>query len=240
MEKISHANGGSVAEYSPPSAENSLVGEQDSSERTDPEVRRKLKILGDRRELDLSDQILLGSPDAEFVVVKLFDYSCHHCRQLHFQFEEARRRYGDQLSIVLVPVPLNSGCNPAIKETYPRHSYACLYARLALAVWKHKRESFPEFHAWLFASEDPPEPGTAKREARRLIGNQIIAATIDDPWVEGHLKACVQLYDECGRGGIPKLLLGPAVAKGNAESADELCGILEKHLGIKAPQTAGR
>jgi protein-disulfide isomerase len=203
---------------------------------------RQWTILGGKRTLDVTQFPLLGRPDAEFLVGKIFDYCCPHCRELERQFELAQPRYGDRLAIVLIPVPLNSGCNRAVGQTYPRHAYACLYAKLALAIWKESPDRFPEFHRWLFDPIDPPEPAAAKREARRLLDDQDPDELSSQPWVEQQLEKCVDLYELCGSRGIPKLILGSAVAKGTIKSVDELCAVLEAHLGIKAlpPQAADR
>ena len=45
---------------------------------------------------------LVGSPDAPYVVILLFDYKCPHCQQMHFMLDEAVRRYGGKLAFALV------------------------------------------------------------------------------------------------------------------------------------------
>jgi hypothetical protein len=78
-------------------------------------------------------------------------WSCLRCRRfLHGLLDRCLRRYGaEQIAFVLLPVPLESRCNPAITVVEPGREGACEYARLALAVWQAAPERFAEFDAVL-------------------------------------------------------------------------------------------
>ena len=54
------------------------------------------KRLARFERLDLDEQIILGSPDAPYLIAEMFDYACHHCRRLHGHVKKAQQRYGDQ------------------------------------------------------------------------------------------------------------------------------------------------
>jgi uncharacterized membrane protein/protein-disulfide isomerase len=193
-----------------------------------------VRLLAGKVELRIDQQLLLGAPSAELFVVTLFDYTCPHCRGMHAQLRAALDHYGDRLAIVLIPIPLNTGCNPAIDATSPQHAFACHYARLALAVWKNNRAAFPQFHDWLFAPIDAPPPGVAGTRAASLVRNQRLNEAILDPWVDAHLKACIELYRAYGGGQIPKLILAGSVVTGDIERREDLFALIDAALARRA------
>ena len=115
--------------------------------------------------LDVYDHPLLGSPTAPHVAIQLFDYTCPQCRQVHQHFEQVRARYGNQLAILVLPVPLASQCNRHIPQTHSSHAYDCRYARLALAVWRLRPADFEPYHRWLMEGQQvPPFDAAARRD----------------------------------------------------------------------------
>jgi len=191
---------------------------------------RTVKILGGKIKLRVDEQVVLGDATAGKYVVELFDYTCPHCRKMHFQLRAARQRYG--LGIILIPTPLNPGCNPAVKNTQQSHVFACMYARLALAVWKHNRAAFPEFHDWLFESIHPPPSGIARSRAHKLIPNRQLFDAVSDPWVDDHLAKCVRIYRLYRAGAIPKVVIGTRLLTGSFDSENELFKMVERSLGV--------
>ena len=51
-------------------------------------------VVDGKLEWDTCGHPVLGDPEAKYVVVKMFDYTCRHCRKLHHHLERARKRYG--------------------------------------------------------------------------------------------------------------------------------------------------
>lgn len=200
---------------------------------------RTLSLLGGKVKLRVDEQLLLGPPSAEMLLVTLFDYTCPHCRGMHFQLRAARAHYGDRLGLILIPVPLNSGCNSAIDATSPQHDYACHYARLALVVWKHNREAFPQFHDWLFEPLDAPPPGVARRRAAELVSKQPLNEAILDPWVDNRLRDCVSLYRRYGGGRIPKIVMAGRVITGDVERRKDLFRLIDTALSNLTRSSAG-
>jgi uncharacterized membrane protein len=192
---------------------------------------RTLPLLGGKVKLRVDEQLLLGPPAAEMLLVTLFDYTCPHCRAMHYQLRAARAHYGDRLGLILIPVPLNSGCNSAIDATSPQHDYACHYARLALIVWKHNRKAFPQFHDWLFEPLDAPPPGVARRRAAELVSDQPLNEAILDPWVDNRLRDCVALYRNYGGGQIPKIVMAGRVITGDIERRKDLFRLIDTAFG---------
>ena len=108
---------------------------------------------------------ILGAPQAPHLVVVLADYTCPHCRKLHGMLVEARKRYGGQFAVMIVPTPMNGKCNGAVASTAAIHENACELAKLALAVWRANPSAFEKIDAALFNPAAPPTP----EEARAIL-----------------------------------------------------------------------
>ena len=91
-----------------------------------------MTFLDGKIKLNVYDEAVLGSPEAKYVVVELMDYTCPHCRKMHALVQQALERYGDQLAVVIMPIPLELECNPMVTSTDPMHRGACKISRLAL------------------------------------------------------------------------------------------------------------
>jgi protein-disulfide isomerase len=167
------------------------------------------------------------------VIVKLFDYTCKHCRKLHRQLEEACQRYGGQLAIVVLPVPLNSGCNEYIDYNHPDHKLACEYAKLAMAVWRLAPEKFPTFHKWLMGTDPLPPLSEARSRAEEYADAEALKRAEGDDAVGKLLKQAILLFKRCGAGAIPKLILGDKAVRGELRTSQELFRVLERHTGLK-------
>src|SRR5688500_13384913 len=76
-----------------------------------PEPEPTFTILDGQFTLDLKTVPVTGPLNAPKKVVKLFDYTCHHCRDTHRALEPVRKSYSNQLAVISLPVPLESSCN---------------------------------------------------------------------------------------------------------------------------------
>ncbi|MCA9248530.1 MAG: vitamin K epoxide reductase family protein [Planctomycetales bacterium] len=182
--------------------------------------------------MNAREHIVLGDSDAPHLIVELFDYTCPHCRALYGQTEHVREAMGDGLAIVLLPVPFEKKCNPRIENENEIHKNACLYASLAIAVWKYAPEAFPAFHEFLMQGERPPEPEAARTRARLLLGAERVEAARASRSIAQHIEKCVDAYILLGSGSVPKLVIHDATMTGEARSGDELLQIVRDHLGI--------
>jgi len=207
---------------------------------TRPPVKtgRKIAVLDGRAELNIDDYPIIGSPEAEHILVDLFDYTCHHCRTMHHHLDAALERYGDNIGIVLVMVPMNRGCNSIIRgPTHPDHRDACKLARLALAVWRTAPQQFPEFHHWLI---EPDKKSRSAKEARAraiaLVGEAALNDELAGWRIDEQLQLNSNLYGLAGAGKIPKLLFFQTVVRGEMETAGELFDLMEKELKIEPVQ----
>lgn len=201
---------------------------------TGPGPDRQVAVLNGKLTLDVHELPVLGDPDAPKLIVLLFDYCCPHCRATHGYLLGGMPRYAGQYALVLLPMPLDAKCNPAIDETEPRFKESCELIRVALAVWRTKPEAFPQFDAWLYEPEQPRTVAEAKAAAAKLVGEAALAAALQDPWIESRIAADVKAYGESGVETLP-LLLSPGMdgVVGRPESAEELFEILERDLGLK-------
>lgn len=202
--------------------------------------RTHVGLLNGQVSFDPNDVPILGRPDAPHLVVSLFDYACPHCRRMHGYLLEAHRRYGDDLAIVTLPIPLNASCNPTVEHTEPRFEDSCRLAKNALAVWRARPEAFAEFDHWLFESQDPRTANQADARAAELVGQAALDHALADPRIDQQLQLAVQLHRlSMGEDGaftsIPKLIFPDRFFVGVPADAPELFAFLEDALGLRPP-----
>ncbi len=194
---------------------------------------RRLKLIGGRFILNLDEHMRLGSSDAPHVIVELFDYTCSHCRRMHGHIKKARIRYGDQLAVVLLTIPMHSRCNPSVSSGPRHHQNACELAQLADAVWWHRREQFPEFHDWLFEGPKHPAIDKVHRYVVELIGEEAFADAKTDSTYRARLLRCIEAYDQCRKGRIPKIIIGDKVSSGAILYPRDFYDLIESNLSIE-------
>ncbi|MFZ2286963.1 MAG: vitamin K epoxide reductase family protein [Bacteroidales bacterium] len=186
---------------------------------------------------------MTGSPDAPHVVTLLFDYQCTHCQQLHFMLDETVLLHEGKLAFMLCPAPLDPGCNSFIPPGRDEYRNSCELAKISLAVWRGRREAFPEFENWMFTFETgdrwhPRSPEAARVKAVELLGKDLFDAALSDPWIEEYLQTSIGIFGRTiqnGMGGIPKLIYGSRWVTPESFSAGDLAMILQKSLLVPEP-----
>jgi uncharacterized membrane protein len=197
---------------------------------------RLFSFYGGRFTLDLNDVPVIGASTNPYVVVSLFDYTCHHCQIMHGRLVEAQRLFSNDLVIASLPMPLDPRCNSTVKRTPPEHTNACDYARLGLAVWRADRTKHAELDRWLFGFPKPPPMIEAQAFAARLVGAEALTRSAQDPWVEQQLQFDVKVFEAAylaGQGSMPQTIVGTNVAVG-PYSHEELLRLLGVNFGLKA------
>jgi uncharacterized membrane protein/protein-disulfide isomerase len=209
-----------------------LPGDRNADSGPGPD--RQVAVLNGRLVVDVRQAPHIGNPDAPHVLVLLFDYCCPHCRATHGFLAEGLQRYPDQYVIVLLPMPLDTDCNPSVSETEPRFEEACDLARLALAAWSVNPEAFGEFDRWLFEPERPRALTEARQHAESLVDPALLQAALADPAIDARIAADVAAYVQSGAQTIP-VLLSPEMdaVVGRTETAEDLFAILEPELGLQ-------
>jgi uncharacterized membrane protein len=176
------------------------------------------QILGGRALLDLKKVPLWGPSDAPTKLVSLYDYTCHHCRDMHPHVVGLRRTFGDKLAIVSLPVPLDARCNYLLRGTQRPHMNACEYAKLGLIVWRAKRDAIQPFDDWLFSFQNPPPLVEVTNKVVDMVGLMAFDSASRDPWIEQQLKTDIDIYAISGKefsnGAMPQFMIGSNVITG--------------------------
>jgi hypothetical protein len=185
---------------------------------------RELILANGRVRLNAASYPAIGGLSAELVVAVLFDYTCETCRANHPALLEALHRHGSQLTIILIPTPLDPACNIAIARLMPEHADACDYARYALAVWRAQPEKFAAYDAWLMAGGGarPPPLARARQYAEALVGVAPFTKALADAGLMHSLRDSGEIYRTLESGIIPKLLLPDQVLEGGFTSQAQL------------------
>jgi hypothetical protein len=199
---------------------------------------RQFQVFDGQFQFDLSQVPLIGRPDARHTLVSLFDYTCHHCRDLHGPLLEAQQRFSNDLAIVSLPMPLDGKCNPLIKRTQSPHTNACALATLGLTVWKADRAVWPKFEEWMFKPAQPPLPDQAQAYAEQLAGRAALERAATNEWVKHQLRQNIGLYEASYRkfrkGMMPQMIIGTNIVSGPV-TRDQLYELLATHFGLKSP-----
>ena len=205
-----------------------------------PALTRAMTFLDGKVKINVYDEAVLGSPEAKYVVVELMDYTCPHCRKMHALMHEALERYGDQLAVVVMPVPLELECNKMVASTDPMHRGACKISRMALAVAKADPSKFVDFHEFLLADPDKaPTSAQAVMRAFRMTDRSKLSKYTRDKGVDARLQKYISLFSALSTEhqgktsfGLPVQIVGDTVLTGDMTSKD-MFAAWEKALGIK-------
>jgi protein-disulfide isomerase len=199
-------------------------------------AQRVVSVLGGRVVLKPADYPVLGSVDAPYLLIDVFDYTCPHCRAMHRALDAVRKHYGDKLAVVKVCVPLEADCNRLVHDTDPRHANACAYARLAAAVWQVKPEAFATFDDWLFAPSRPPTVPEARAYAARLVGAERLKQALAGDGPDRAVQRAINLYASAGAGQVPKLIIGRRHTAGPPQGARQLIEVVDAAIKEREDQ----
>jgi thiol-disulfide isomerase/thioredoxin len=180
--------------------------------------------------LDLNEVPVIGSPAASNIVLHFFDYSCDHCRDLHPLLTNVHHALEERLAIVNLPIPLEPDCNPIMKRRLAKHTNACAYAKLGLAVWKADPAQLPAFEDWVFSFPRPPAPDVVRQEAAKRVGDDALRKALQDPWIDEYLAFGIRLYHtnylRFKKSRLPLLMTGTNLVSGMVRSTNDLYRIL--------------
>lgn len=198
---------------------------QHGQEGSDAKAPRHRYFLKGRLKIDVREHCVLGSSEANQVVIELVDYTCPDCRRLHQHLKAARQHFGDRLAIVVFPTPLETSCNHHIRSTHKKHVGACKFANLALSVFSVAPDKFATFHDWLMEPTEPPSFDQALRRARMLVesGDGLGEAS-------GKLQHYIKFFNVVNVQRLPAVIVGDKVMVGVPATADRLIEMLETQL----------
>jgi len=188
--------------------------------------------------LDASRLPLIGSPNAPHRIGCLFDYTCHHCRQLHGFIRAAIDKFDGQLSCLMIPMPLDANCNAQFKRTHRDHVDACKYAKICLAVQQLAPAKYETFDRWLFTDHKTTKPlATVKAHAATLVGAAALDKAVASAAVQQQLQQDIRAYELNTKNGrnssMPQTIIKDRVMFGPPPSAVALESILKQTLGLK-------
>jgi len=183
---------------------------------------------------DLRQVPVLGNPSNQRYIVSLFDYTCPDCYEMHALLMGAMKKFEGAFSIVALPMPLDSTCNPQIKVTKPKHLHACDYARLGLCVRRCGEDFFQQYDSWFFSQGGVPSLEAATDYAEKLVGKDALVKARTEPWADQMIQTSIGIYENNGRFTrtyrLPQIIIGDNVNMGPVRNLDELVALLEKRL----------
>jgi hypothetical protein len=224
-----------------PNPEAAATASDPAPSETAPKRKRLLKFLNGTLTLDVYEHSVLGNPEAPHVMVEMVSYDCLHCRKMHKTVQSGLRRYGDQLAIIMLMLPMESKCNRLVTDPSASHPGACTTVRMALGVAAIKPRAFQAFHDWLMADKDkPPSQDKIVVKAFGLVDRGRFRDLTRGDELNKKIGQYVDLYAMLqGRNtssktfGLPIQIMGDEVMSGGAEDPDDVFKAWEKNLGIK-------
>ena len=100
----------------------------------------------------------LGNPRAQKAVVVLLDYSTISGQLIHPHLTELVDSLGDQLAIIIIPVPLDNDCNEFCDSLDSAN--ACKMATYAYAAWEANPRTYKTFHDFLMQGGTNSDSGS--------------------------------------------------------------------------------
>ncbi len=195
---------------------------------------RKIAFDDGRKIYNCASLPHLGSVDAKWVLVEYFDYQCGACHTMRAYLSALVRKHPTEICIVLLPVPLDHQCNPALELDDDGHPGSCELTKIALAVWRVKPEAYLALHEALM-SDPPPDRAAALTLAQEHISPARLDAAMLDPWIDRIIQA--DIADWVSFSGktkvLPKLLVsGKRILHGLPSDEEDFIRVMEHELGL--------
>ncbi len=190
-----------------------------------PERQGKLLLHGGRFALDPHALPTIGSPDAEYRIVMISDYTCRHCRAAHQHLHQVREVFdGDRLAVVNLPSH-HGGESLRIQQ-------------LMLAAWKEDPSVWQEVADELYMERMPVNAGAVENAlASRLGAERLRKAVVEHgPWMNEVIGLTRDIYaanrELTKSGSIPQFIMGREIIVGAPADAADFFQLLEQHLGL--------
>ena len=201
-------------------------------------LSKPLLIPRSNFKMDTTGLPTLGDLDAPQRIACIFDYTCHHCRNLHGFIRQLLVKYDGQFSSLMIPMPLDAKCNRLMKKTPKDHQNACEYAKLCLAVHQADPEKYDAFDTWLFSHHTTVKTVPAVMEyAQQLVGADKLMEALQSKRVKKQLESNVTAYETTSKIGrkssMPQTIIGSQVVFGPPPNVEALDKILRQILKVK-------
>jgi len=174
----------------------------------------------------------IGLEVARHVLVEYFDYQCPACQTMSGFISALVAKHPSDVCVIVLPVPLDGGCNRSMDPQEPGHPGSCEYARLALGVWKFHPIAFAEFHEKALKGASWAE---ARALAEKLIPRDKLDEALADPWIDELVQA--NIADWIVFAGETKKLLkllitGKRILHGLPSGEADFIRVMEEELGL--------
>ena len=200
-------------------------------------TNREISLLDGKLKFKIYQHAVIGSREAPYVVVEMMDYTCPHCRKMGRLMHEVLPRFGDQVAIVIMPVPLDAQCNKHMPRTGPEHRNACKYAQLAQAVMAIQPDKFGAMHHYLLADLSVPSLDPALTHAYELVKSDRLRETMNNEEISQRTQQYIELYvrlkKEQEKFGLPVQILKDEVVVGPIGTPTELETLWVEKLGVR-------
>ena len=195
---------------------------------------RKVKFGDGQKIYDVSSMPHLGRPDARHVLVEYFDYQCPACRIMRGFLSSLIEKHPDDICVLVLPVPLDRGCNVALPEGEAGHPGSCALTRIALAVWRLEPDAYPALHR-AFLSDPPPDQAAAMALASAKVSAARLEAAMRDPWIDELIQADIAdwVSFSAKTRHLPKLLITQKrILHGLPSGEADFIRVMEQELGL--------
>ena len=195
---------------------------------------RKIAFNDGHKIYDNSSMPGLGSSEAKQVLVEYFDYQCPSCRTMSGYLTALIAKHPTEIRVLVLPVPLEHGCNPALAAADDGHPGSCELTRIALAVWRANPAAYPAIHR-AFLSAPPLDSAAALALARAQVPSAQLEAAMREPWIDQLIAA--NIADWVSFSGqnrkLPKLLIsGKRILHGLPSGEADFIRVMEHELGL--------
>jgi len=216
----------------------SKVSQATTAEKTIKSEETPFPIPKTNLSLITSKLPVIGNRNATNRFAVMFDYTCHHCRKLHSFVRQIIPKYENKLSCIMIPMPLDSKCNPLIKTTHADHINACNYAKICLAVHQIAPDKYDEFDKWLFNDHNKIKSySSVLKYAEGITSKDSIIKAMDSQLVLDQLATNIEVYKLNSKNGdtsiMPQAIIKSRVMFGPPPSAEALESLLNQFLDLK-------
>jgi hypothetical protein len=167
---------------------------------------RTVHLLNNQLNFDIYKLPVLGSREAEHVMIELSDYCCPSCRKLDARMSQLREFYDLDFCIVFLPTPMNAECNPNVKKTPYGFKDACTLANYSMAVNIADQSKFEKYHEYLMKGNHPPSTAKARKKAEELVGAKKFEEALKDPRIKQWIGTATGVQGFIKAKTIPRLI----------------------------------
>jgi uncharacterized membrane protein len=191
---------------------------------------KTVRLLQGALPVSVGEFPVIGILDANRIVAHLFDYTCPACRKLHPQLLREVQMNQSSTALVMMPMPLDSVCNPGVSQTSYIHLNACTFAKIGLAIWRLKPEAYASYDHFMFQSQHPPGPDAARAIADQLIGRDTMEKALADPRLDELVRTSVSIfYSQAMQEKVLPILISPEKAVYGIPNQAELTSMFVHH-----------